>query len=122
MSKWFLTIKLTDKIKDSGKKNSIEIKVQQDLKSCGTFKSCGTPVRFGWWDFFVAKFWLVGIFWEIKIFEGKWLKPFYVRVVFSLGSDLNPTLRRNTKKFINHFNGLRLEFTKLDMKLYSIVY
>jgi hypothetical protein len=29
MSKWFLTIKLTDKIKDSGKKNSIEIKVQQ---------------------------------------------------------------------------------------------
>jgi hypothetical protein len=81
-------------------KNSIEIKVPQ-----AKFRRISNPAELCLRNsrslrlvgFFVAKFWLVGVFWGIKIFEGKWLKPFYVRVVFSLRSDLNATLGRNTK-------------------------
>lgn len=36
MSKWFLTIKLTNKEKGFRLENSIEIKVPQDLRSSGT--------------------------------------------------------------------------------------
>jgi hypothetical protein len=101
MGKCFLPIKLTDKKKDSGLKNSIEIKVPQ-----AKFRRISNPAELCLRNFqilrnsrslrlvgfFVAKFWLVGIFWVIKIFEGKWLNPFFVNVYFIIGEVLKPPL------------------------------